>query len=69
MNTSLRIAFIEEDRKIYEVERDADLPQSKLSKIIHQIVEPTDGEKDRIAKILKRPTSDLFTSPSTPVNA
>ena len=67
MNKILRSAFIEEDRKIYEVEREADLPQSKLSKIIHQVVEPTEDEKARLAKALRRPVSDLF--PSDPVAA
>ena len=69
MNKILRSAFIEEDRKIYEVEREADLPQSKLSKIIHQVVEPTEDEKERIAKSLKRQASDLFPNPSNPVAA
>lgn len=67
MNKTLRSAFIEEGRKIYEVEREADLPQSKLSKIIHQVVEPTEDEKERIAKSLKRSSCDLFSDHSTQV--
>jgi len=67
MNINLRVAFIEEGRKIYDIERETDLPHSKLSKIIHQAVEPTKDEKARLAKALRRPVSDLF--PPDPVAA
>ena len=68
MNIPLRIALIKANRKIYEVEREAKLPQSKLSKIIHQVVEPTEDEKERLAKLLRKPVSELFATNSNPVH-
>jgi len=64
MNIPLKIAIVESRKKNYEIEREAGLPHSKLSRIVHEVTYGTIGERKRIATVLMVPVEKLFNEPT-----
>lgn len=56
----IKLAIVEADKKICDVERLAGLPHTKLSRIINGTVTPSWWEKEGIARVLGRPVEELF---------
>ena len=69
MNKDLKCAFIRAGKKQYDVAKDLDMPQSKMSEIVNEARPVTEQDKERIAKALNRPVADLFPSHSDVVIA
>lgn len=59
-NLALKIAIVESERSQVEIAKDADIPESRLSKLVNGHDEPTDTERKSLAKILKKKPAQLF---------
>ncbi len=59
-NLALKIAILKSGRLQVEVAEDADLHESRLSKIVNGHSEPSDAERKAIARVLKRNAASLF---------
>jgi len=59
-NLALKIAIIQSERSQIEVAKLADVPESRLSKLVNGHDDPTEGEMKALAKILKRKPAELF---------
>lgn len=68
-NKKLKMVMAGSDMTNYELELKANLPLTKLSRIIHGAVEPSQSEKEAIAQALNKPIAELFTNPGSPVVA
>ena len=56
------------DKTNYQIELEADLPLTKLSRIIHGAAQPSEAEKDAIARALDVDVVEIFTpSDAVPV--
>jgi hypothetical protein len=60
VNTSLKKAFIDDGRPIYKSAIAAGINPNKVSKFICELSKPTDEEKERLARELKRSADELF---------
>ena len=60
MNRELKKAIIDSGLKGYQVEQKAKLPHTKLTRIIHGVVEPTFQEKERLSIVLGKSANLLF---------
>jgi len=65
MNHKLGRAAFDSKLKNYEIEQRAHLPYTKLSKIIHRVVEPTWKEKENLASVLGKSVKSLFPEDQT----
>ena len=59
-NVALKVAIVQSGRKQVEIARSARISETRFSHIVRGRLEPTDKERDRIAKALHRSESDLF---------
>lgn len=59
-NLALKIAIVQSERSQIDVAKDADIPESRLSKLVNGHDEPTEAERKALARILKRRASTLF---------
>jgi hypothetical protein len=62
MNKALRIAIIERGLPQWKVAKRARVGEARMSGFVHERFEPTDEEKDRIARVLKKSPADIFPS-------
>ena len=60
MNMALKIAFIESGRSQIEVAGETGIHESRLSKIVHGHLDPSDDEQKALAKALRRTRTQLF---------
>lgn len=60
MNYQLKFAIIRSGKNQIAIAREAEIQESKLSKIVNGYVQPTEEEKERIAKALDYPVESLF---------
>ena len=60
MNFKLKFAIIRSGKNQIEIAREAEIQESKLSKIVNGYVQPTEEEMSRIAKVLEIPKRELF---------
>lgn len=60
MNVALAKAIIDSGKKKKTIARLARLEPSYFSKILHGDREPTDVQRERIARVLGKPEADLF---------
>ena len=60
MNLRLKFAIIECGKNQIQIAREAEIQESRLSKIVNGYVNPTDEEKERIAKVLDCRVDSLF---------
>ena len=56
------------DKTNYQIELEADLPLTKLSRIIHGAAQPSEAENDAVSRALDVDVAEIFT-PSDPVPA
>lgn len=63
MNRALKMNIAGSGLTNYQVELRADIPLTKLSRIIHGATRPTAEEMERIAGVLGKSTQDLFPEP------
>lgn len=68
-NRNLKKAVAGSDKTNYQIELEGGLPLTKLSRIIHGAAQPSESEKDAIARALGTKVTELFPSPSDPVAA
>lgn len=59
-NTALKVAIIESDTKQRVIARRLNIPETRLSHIVRGRVEPTDEERESIAKFLHKSENELF---------
>jgi len=57
------------DKTNYQIELEADLPLTKLSRIIHGATQPSESEKDAIARALDVDKPKIFPEPNPLVAA
>ena len=69
MNIQLKVALIERGTPAYKTAMAVDIHPNKLSKFISGLQDPTQKEKENLAKILNRPITDLFPSSTDAVTA
>ena len=62
MNTVLKVAVIESGKEQGEIAALAKIHPTRLSQIVRNRVTPTESEMLRIAGVLQRPVSELFSS-------
>lgn len=62
MLSHLRLARLNDDLTLFDIQRLADIPMSRLSMLERQLIEPTDDERRRLATALNRKESELFPS-------
>ena len=60
MNYKLKFAIIKSGKNQIEIAREAEIQESKLSKIVNGYVQPSIEEKEKIAKVLEIPVGSLF---------
>lgn len=60
MNRNLKMMVAGSGMRSYEIEREADLPFTKLSRIIYEIAQPTKEEMERIAQTLGTTVPEIF---------
>jgi len=60
MNLLLKIALTAHSEPAYQVAIKADINPNKLSRFVMEISDPSEGERERLAKVLERPVSQLF---------
>jgi len=53
------------DKTNYQIELEADLPLTKLSRIIHGAAQPSEAEMEAIARALDVPVHSVFNSHDT----
>ncbi|MCH7498528.1 MAG: helix-turn-helix transcriptional regulator [Nitrospinae bacterium] len=68
MNRHLKMIVAGSEMTAYQIELEAGIPLTKLSRIIHGAIQPSEEEKDSIAGVLGVPVQDLF-NPSSHVMA
>ena len=68
MNRNLKMIVAGSGMTGYQIELKAEIPLTKLSRIIHGAVQPSEAEKDAIARALDVDVAEIFT-PSDPVHA
>jgi transcriptional regulator with XRE-family HTH domain len=61
--TPLRRARLEADLTQFTVSHETGISTSRISLLERSLVEPTDEEAQRLAKLLKRPPADLRPMP------
>ena len=60
MNRELKMVIAGSGLTNYQIEQRADIPLTKLSRIIHGAGRPTEEEMDRIARVLGKSPRELF---------
>jgi len=60
MNRKLKMTVAGSGLTNYQIELEAGIPLTKLSRIIHEATQPTDHEKVSISKVLRVPSEELF---------
>ena len=60
MNMTLKLALVERGLPAYKTAWEAGINPIKVSKIISGLQEPTEAEKEDLARVLKRPVDILF---------
>lgn len=65
MNFKLKFAIIKSFKNQIQIARDAEIQESRLSKIVNGYIEPTDDEMEKIAKALNMPKEKLFDNCTT----
>ncbi len=60
MDKPLKIAIVQSGKRAYEIERSANLPYTKLSRIVNGVVSPSMEERKRISKVLNIEEEQLF---------
>ena len=61
MNYQLKFAIIRSGKNQIAIAREAEIQESKLSKIVNGYVQPTEEENERIASALACKVSTIFT--------
>lgn len=59
-NTALKVAIVQSQLPQHEVARRARIRETRLSHIVRGRVEPTEEERERLAKLLRRSQDELF---------
>ena len=59
-NRSLKLAGIDSDLKGFEIARKADMHPAPFSAIVNEHYRPTEDQKNKIAKALKKTVAELF---------
>ena len=62
MNYKLKYAIIRSNKNQIQIAREAEIQESKLSKIVNRYIQPSIIEKKRIAKVLNVSAKDIFNS-------
>ncbi len=60
INMELKVAIIRSGKTSRSIAALTWIGEVRLSKIIHEVVEPTEAEQQALARVLKLPVSDLF---------
>ena len=55
------------DKTNYQIELEADIPLTKLSRIIHGAIQPSETEMEAIARALDVDKPKIFPEPNPPV--
>lgn len=69
MNIPLKVALIEQGTPAYKTAMAVGIHHTTLSKFISGIQDPTQEEKENLAKTLNRPVTDLFPPSNDPAAA
>jgi transcriptional regulator with XRE-family HTH domain len=62
MEITFKVAIVESGLKQHYIAKQAGMHPVRLSKIIHQYVSPSEEEMARLAAVLNRAVSELFSS-------
>lgn len=65
MNFKLKFAIIKSGKNQIQIAREAEIQESRLSKIVNGYLEATDDEMEKIAKALNMPKEKLFDNCAT----
>lgn len=60
VNVALKVAIVQSQKQQRAIARRARLSETRFSHIVRGRIEPTSKEKERIAKALSCPVTDLF---------